>query len=108
MQKLLGHESYCEPILPVTLARASDRLSFAARPVYCLDKVGRPTLFAQEIHPNPRVLMMQSPLRCRTSIIHFVLVQASFSLSMGRTRLAAGLTSSKILFSPSFRASFNH
>jgi len=67
VQKLLCHESSCELIL--SLARASCRLLFAARPACCLDEIGRPTLFAQEISPNPRYLMTQSPLRCRTSII---------------------------------------
>jgi len=52
VQKLLGHESYCELIL--SLARASYRLLFAARPDCCLDEISRPTLFAQEICPNPR------------------------------------------------------
>ena len=44
------------------------------------------TLFAQEIRPNPRWLMTRSPLRCCTSIIQSsALVQASSSLSIGRT-----------------------
>jgi len=52
MQKLLCHGSYCELIL--NLARALCRLSFAARSACCLDEIGRPTLFAQKIRPNPR------------------------------------------------------
>jgi len=52
VQKILCHESYCELIL--SLERASCRLSFAARPACCLDEIGRPTLFAQEIRSNPR------------------------------------------------------
>jgi len=52
VQKLLCHESYCKLIL--SLAQASCRLSFAARPAYCLDKISRLTLFAEEIRPNPR------------------------------------------------------
>jgi len=34
-----------------------------------LDQTSHPTLFAQEIRPNPRYLMTRSPLRCCTSII---------------------------------------
>jgi len=55
VQKLLCHGSYCELIL--SLARASCRLSFAARsccPSCCLDQTRRLTLFAQEIRSNPR------------------------------------------------------
>jgi len=52
VQKLLCHESYCELVL--SLAQASCRLSFAARPACCLDEISCPTLFAQEIRPNPR------------------------------------------------------
>jgi len=52
VQKLLCYGSYCELVL--SLARASCRLSFAARPAYCLDEIRRPTLFAQEIRSNPR------------------------------------------------------
>jgi len=50
----------------------------------------------------------RSPLRCCTSIIwSSALVQVSSSLSMVRNRnVATGLTSSRILFSPCFRASF--
>jgi len=91
VQKLLCHESYHELIL--SLVRASCRLSFAARPACCLDEIGRPTLFAQEIRPNPQEirpnpqLMTRPPLRCRTSIIRSsALVQALSSLSMSRTR----------------------
>jgi len=88
VQKLLCHGSYCELIL--SLARASCRLSFTDRsccPSCCLDQTLRPTLFAQEIRPNPHELMTRSPLRCRSSIIRSsALVQASSSLSMGRTR----------------------
>jgi len=75
-------------------------------PCYCLDEISRPTLFAQEIRPNPP--MTRSPLRCRTRIIRSsTLVQASSSLSMVCTRnVATGLTSSKILFLPFFRTSF--
>jgi len=44
------------------------------------------TLVAQEIRPNPRWLMTRSPLQCYTSIIRSsALVQASTSLSIGRT-----------------------
>jgi len=68
----------------------SCRLSFAARSCCqpcCLDQTRRPTLFAQEIRPNPRWLMTRSSLRCHTSIIQSsTLVQASSSLSMGHTR----------------------
>jgi len=52
VQKPLCHQSCCELIL--SLARASCRLSFATRPACCLDEISHPTLFAQEIHPNPR------------------------------------------------------
>jgi len=87
-QKLLCHGRYCKLIL--SLARVSCRLSFAARscrPSCCLDQIRRPTLFAQEIRPNPKHLMTRSPLLCRTSIIlSSAMVQASSSLSMGRTR----------------------
>jgi len=56
-------------------------------PNCCLDQTRRPTLFAQEIRSNQRQLMTRSPLGCRTSIIRSsALVQASSSLSMGRTR----------------------
>jgi len=52
--------------------------------------------------------MTRSPLQCRTSIIQSSrLVQASSSLSTGRTRsVPTGVTSSKILFSPSFSWAF--
>jgi len=61
-----------------------------------------------KIHSNPRQLMTQSPLQCLTSIVRSsALVQASSSSSMVRTRnLATGLTTSKTLFSPFFRAIF--
>jgi len=52
VQKILCHESYCELIL--SLVQASCRLSFAALPACCLDEIGCPTLFAQEIRPNAR------------------------------------------------------
>jgi len=77
-------------------------------PCCCLNEISRPTLFAQEIRPNPRWLTTRSPLRCRTSIIRSsALVQASCNLSMVRTRnVATGLTSPKIPFLPSSCASF--
>ena len=88
VKKLLCRKSYCELVL--SLARASCSLSFAARsccPSCCLDQTRHPTLFAQVIRPNPRQLMMRSPLQCRTNILQSsALVQASSSLSMGRTR----------------------
>jgi len=64
-------------------------------PCRCLDEISRPLfsrnpLFAQEIFPNPRKVMTQSTLRCRTSIIRSsALVQASSNLSMVRTRNVA-------------------
>jgi len=62
-------------------------------PCCCLDEISRPTLFAQEIGPNPRYLMTRSPRR--TSIIQSLsLVQVSSSLSMVCTQnVAAGLIS---------------
>ena len=73
----------------------------------CLDEINRPTLFAQEIRLNPSYLMMRSPLWCRTSIIRSsVLVQASSSLSMVRTRSVANeLSHHRNLFFAIFRAS---
>ena len=58
------------------------------RPPSCqLDEINRPTLFAQEIRPNPCWRMTRSPLRCRTSIIRSsALVRTSSSLSMVYTR----------------------
>jgi len=58
------------------------------RPPSCrLDEISCLTLFAQEIRPNPRYLMTQSSLRCRTSIIRSsAFVRASSSLSMVHTR----------------------
>ena len=56
-------------------------------PPFCLpDEISSPTMFAQEIRPNPRYLMTRSLLWCCTSIIRSsTLVQASSSLSIGRT-----------------------
>ena len=90
VQRILCHESCCELILSLRLARASCRLSFAACSCClscCLDQTRRPTLFAREIRPNPRWLMTQLLLWYYTSIIQSsALVQSLSSLSMGRTR----------------------
>ena len=72
---------------------------------YCLDQTRRPTLFAQEIRPNPRSLMTRWPLQCRTSIIRpSTLVQASSNLSMVHTRTwPRTASSSKFYFRHGFR-----
>jgi len=73
-------------------------------PPSCLDKISRPTLFAQKT----RWLMTRSPLRCRTSIIQSsALVQASSSLSMVRTRAWPRTSSStRFYFHHFFRGFF--
>jgi len=90
VQHLLCHGSYCNFIL--SLARTSCRPSFPPA-LLPLRRAGRPPagqlpdLFAEEIRPNPRQLMTQSPLWCCTSIIRSsALVRASSSLSMVHTR----------------------
>jgi len=102
VQKLLCHGSYCELLL--SLARASCRLSFATRPCCpscCLNQTRRPTLFAQEIHPNPCQLMTvvshkhDSIIRVGAGLIQFV------------SRSHLRFTSSRILFPLFFRVSFN-
>jgi len=91
----LVHARLCngaEPSLPWKLLRtylescASIVQAVICRPPSCrLDKISCPTLFAQEIRPNPRQLMTRSPLRCCASIIQSsMLVQASSSLSISR------------------------
>ena len=55
VQQLLCHGSYCELIFSLT--RTSCRLSFTTHPPAgstLPDPLCRPTLFVQEIHPNPR------------------------------------------------------
>ena len=62
-----------------------------------LSRLSHPTLFVQEIRPNPRWLVKRSPLRCRTNITRSsVLVQASSSL------LITELTRHRNTFSPFF------
>jgi len=83
VQQLLCYGGYCELIL--SLARTSCRLLFTARPTARPLAGIRCATFAQEIRPNPRY-MTQSALHCCTSIIRSsALVQASSSLSIGRT-----------------------
>ena len=105
VQKLLCHGSYCELLL--SLARASCRMSFATRPCCpscCLNQTRRPTLFAQEIHPNPCQLMTvvshkhDSIIRVGAGLIQFVYKSHS--------GLATEATRNKNPFSPSFARVF--
>jgi len=88
-----AHTQQCRSFFTIKLLRtyleywASIVQAVVCRPPnWCLDQTHDPTLFAQEIHPNPRKLMAQSQLQCYTSIIwSSALVQASSSLSVGRT-----------------------
>jgi len=78
VQKLLCHESYCELIL--SLARASCRLSFAARPpAGSTTSVAWRYLLKKSVHAS-------SWQCCTSKIRSSTLVQASSSLSIGRTR----------------------
>jgi len=105
VQKLLCHGSYCELIL--SLMRASYRLSFAAqscRPSCCLGKTRRPTLFAQESTLDHDAVAAavshkhHSIIRVGAGFIQFVYGS--------HLRLATGVTSSIILFSPFLRKQF--
>ena len=92
--------NYCELIL--SLAQASCRLSFSARPASCLDEISRPTLFVTK-----SVQIRASSWRSRRCGVaqasSSALVQASSSLSMGRTRRSTTeATRHRNAFSPFF------
>jgi len=86
VQQLLCHGSYCKLILRVLREYRAGCCLPPALPPALLPAICCQTLFALNIRPNPRLLMTRSLLRCCTSIMRSsALVQASSSLSMGRT-----------------------
>ena len=83
VQQLLCHGGYCELIL--SLARTSCRMLFTARPTARFLAALRDVVRSR--NPSKSTLAHdRSPLQCCTSIIRSsALVQASSSLSIGRT-----------------------
>ena len=92
VQKLHCHGSYCKLIL--SLARASCRLSFAARP---------PAVSTKSV---ARRCLLKKPVQIHAS--SSALLQASSSLSLGRTRsMATELTHHRDQFPPFDFANFS-